>query len=923
MSLSKNKIPRDRGILIDINYTSEPEFKPSTKLKNGKYLIGRMIHITNQCDPDTSRPFRREIAAYIVAEELQSDWIQKNVYPKNKQDIQKSIVSIYNQYRDFKKYLKLARCSESTKDKAATFNKQMTDNAFNIRTKCPQFQRKLEDEHGVKMTQDDEAFFIDNCFGSYTFTCSGKVDKKWEKQKNRVQKRLESASSTSKQFTQDLTQDEDFVENDSYPETEAEDDKEFDDKFRKYKPMSTSSNILTRSSKTTSENTKNQTGAIPKIKIKTSSKYLNENVMRCAVECYSKYKVSANDLAGIMVDTSNIVYEQQWVRGQLSSDNETSSEDEMQSPNEKKRRRKKDNNPYRFPSRRTLNKWLEDASYLNLKSAGEHIFNKQDSTVTIGLDDTTKAAGHKTFDVKADHITIHGPSQEKKLFTTGFIENKSHEGKISAETYEYKLKCMAVLCNSSLDEIKEYIDFWMTDRASDCSTMLDNMSIEDDKKIKCSAHIILGIDNAADKIFKNTEEKIGIQKLMTVSAGDKIYNKSSSIHKLGQIALTKLLSPSHANHSVSLYSAFTSWLEEKEKKPHTFKGFKSNRFGRVAEIDKEFLLLRDLIIEFFEACIDTNSNKLVLAVSAFLESDWFQICCQVYAEVGDLLVFPLMDLLGIDRKKDTHKTTWKDVQNFFQIKLKEIESKIAALSDTKGRSALMKSVLEEILITINRQLNEMNLFTKPEDCIQDEVKRLEFAPVTNSGCESAFATLDNKLKVSGGSCLLETLSRKNIVSTNKCLEEDQFTTLSEDERMLQWKWARNSKEVLEVKEMQKDFVATVKLSKQLAVRKKETLKQKLVEKTHKFLDMCKKHGGPVTQSSLNTLNGLKESELLAEIGYLRCTTHPNIRQRRQVRVDGKIRYEKLTVEELRTNIRNTIKPDYEKIISVESLIDAM
>ena len=77
-----------------------------------------MIHITNQCDPDTSRSFSKERAAYIVAEELQSDWIQKNVYPKNQQDIQKSIVSIYNQYRDFKKYLKLVRCSESTKEKS-------------------------------------------------------------------------------------------------------------------------------------------------------------------------------------------------------------------------------------------------------------------------------------------------------------------------------------------------------------------------------------------------------------------------------------------------------------------------------------------------------------------------------------------------------------------------------------------------------------------------------------------------------------------------------------------------------------------------------------------------------------------------------------------------------------------------------------
>ena len=90
----------------------------------------------------------------------------------------------------------------------------------------------------------------------------------------------------------------------------------------------------------------------------------------------------------------------------------------------------------------------------------------------------------------------------------------------------------------------------------------------------------------------------------------------------------------------------------------------------MAEIVKEFLNLQSLICEFFEACIDTNSKKLVLAVSGFLESDWFHICCQLYAEVGYLLIFPLMNLLGIDGKKDTYKTTRQDVQNFFQKKIK-------------------------------------------------------------------------------------------------------------------------------------------------------------------------------------------------------------------------------------------------------------
>ena len=61
----------------------------------------------------------------------------------------------------------------------------------------------------------------------------------------------------------------------------------------------------------------------------------------------------------------------------------------------------------------------------------------------------------------------------------------------------------------------------------------------------------------------------------------------------------------------------------------------------------------------------------------------------------------------------------------------------------------------------------------------------------------------------------------------------------------------------------KYFLATVKLSKRIAVRKEETLKKKTqVEKTQKFLDMCKKHE---VQSHSH--------QLLADVGYLRCTIH--------------------------------------------------
>ena len=139
--------------------------------------------------------------------------------------------------------------------------------------------------------------------------------------------------------------------------------------------------------------------------------------------------------------------------------------------------------------------------------------------------------------------------------------------------------------------------------------------------LKCSAHIILGIDNAIDKVYRNFEQKIGVQKLLDVTGGEKIFiSPSNSIHTLGLIAIAKLLSPSHAQHSVSLYTDFKYWLSENNLECHKFKGFVANRFGRIAELAKEYLSWRKSIQDFFNAVVDINSNKLVLAVSTFIQN---------------------------------------------------------------------------------------------------------------------------------------------------------------------------------------------------------------------------------------------------------------------------------------------------------------
>lgn len=78
--------------------------------------------------------------------------------------------------------------------------------------------------------------------------------------------------------------------------------------------------------------------------------------------------------------------------------------------------------------------------------AAEYLISKVVSDViTVGLVDTMKTAGHKSFDVKTNHITISEPHKPKKTSTSGYLKNVSHAGADGASGYEFKLKCLSVL----------------------------------------------------------------------------------------------------------------------------------------------------------------------------------------------------------------------------------------------------------------------------------------------------------------------------------------------------------------------------------------------------------------------------------------------------------------------------------------------
>ena len=180
-------------VLIGHSYKEESDFRPTPKLKDGQFVIGRMIYLCKQVKGQKQKSARE--ASQLVASELRKDWINKNVYPLREWHVSKKIMD------DYKKFKILCK-KEGNKKRPKTdywvknvkqFNQDMTKNAYDIKTKHKMYQKKLEDENGVKMTDEDEAFYTENCMESYKATCSATVSTSWMKKKKYEQSRNESA----------------------------------------------------------------------------------------------------------------------------------------------------------------------------------------------------------------------------------------------------------------------------------------------------------------------------------------------------------------------------------------------------------------------------------------------------------------------------------------------------------------------------------------------------------------------------------------------------------------------------------------------------------------------------------------------------------------------------------------------------------
>ena len=297
-------------------------------------------------------------------------------------------------------------------------------------------------------------------------------------------------------------------------------------------------------------------------------------------------------------------------------------------------------------------------------------------------------------------------------------------------------------------------------------------------------------------------------------------------------------------------------------------------------------------------------------------------CCQVYCVVGDMFIEPLCSILCIDRRLNTtgYESTWPGVKAFLVDRLSVMakfveESKLGSPLDK-----LTCAAVKEVSVCVKRQMDEVDYLRDDTTLDSKILEEMMYCPLTNSGCESRQANLDRRVKFSGGSTPLQTLSNKEVVCGNKYLTSGSFP-VSLHAQMQEFQWARRSKEAKEALQLQQNLIDLAEDVNKAAFAAKEAKKQKKIARSFSLLDQCKDHGGPVTPDSIELLGKLTQAHFLTETRYLRSTIAPAIKERKAV-IDssGKRKMPVLSEESLRENIKAAIKMEVKVVDNIDILI---
>ena len=156
--------------------------------------------------------------------------------------------------------------------------------------------------------------------------------------------------------------------------------------------LSNTEHVLTRSKSSTA------TEVLNLKPVRTSFKSVDDDIIEVMVNMECQFGVDKRQVAPLLAYIMNRLAGQKW--------EPPTEESELLECDEPGKRKMRDLT-FVLPSRKSMQRKLDDAAMLNFKYVAEVIekTNESGGTVTSGWDDTVKAAGHRLHDVKSGRVT--------------------------------------------------------------------------------------------------------------------------------------------------------------------------------------------------------------------------------------------------------------------------------------------------------------------------------------------------------------------------------------------------------------------------------------------------------------------------------------------------------------------------------------
>ena len=341
-TMSKRLRTYDVIPLGDVKYGFLESFTVDSKglrqrqLPTGVEIISRILKLTKGESRTKNEAYSK------VAEELSEFWIYGfNIYPLSIKRIKDKLKSIYEGVGG---YQNIKKKGGNWQNKVKAFNDKMMT-GFDIRTYEPARLKEFEEKYQVKMKTEDIDLWEDNC-RQKVCQCSWEtlvkcsqcprqmittteVDEEWKSWLERKLKDKKQITNQSKKADDDeermkkVDTDEAFSRSadPDLVELASESPVEIDDPSDDFTPPvpptpCSASPWATRASSSISISSASEADAptleFPQIPLRTGRNKLNPIVMKAIVHCQSTYKISDNDIRGVIVDFMHMVCGQKW-----------------------------------------------------------------------------------------------------------------------------------------------------------------------------------------------------------------------------------------------------------------------------------------------------------------------------------------------------------------------------------------------------------------------------------------------------------------------------------------------------------------------------------------------------------------------------------------------------------------------------------